>query len=57
MRVHVTENRSVGGSIPPLGTIELSIAASIAPRREKSALRTAIVGSGKGPSSTQPRAA
>jgi hypothetical protein len=21
MRVHVTENRSVGGSIPPLGTI------------------------------------
>jgi len=23
MRVHVTENRSVGGSIPPLGTIKL----------------------------------
>jgi hypothetical protein len=31
---HATENRSVGGSIPPLGTIEFNHLADIAPQLE-----------------------
>ena len=51
MRVHMTENRSVGGSIPPLGTSKISLLAVISDF-EKCAcphsVRINVVGHGRG---------